>query len=367
MAVHEAGRIALRCGERSLSYMELADGTARLAAGLLDAGLEPGDWLALFMPNCPELVLAYRACFGTGIIAVPLNTRYRAAEVSYALERSGTTSLIVHPDLAGEVPDGSYRRWLASDDDVAWRALTASAPRELAPVDPELPALILFTSGSTSLPKGVTHTQLSIHHTVETQRRVQDLSLYDVNLVTLATCHVAGLFGQLLPTLEAGGMCILHAHFDAAAAAREIERSGVTRIQTLPAQLAELLDTAEAQGGGLSSLRCAMVGGDVLALEVHERFSALTGFAATEVCGMTECFDYSMNPPFGEKRLGSIGRPPPGTELRLDGGHGAALAVGEPGEILARSGGTMLEYWDDPEHTAAVAGWLAAHRRCREN
>ncbi len=64
------------------------------------------------MPNCPQLVVAYQACFAAGIIAVPLNTRYRAPEVSYALGRSDTTSLIVHPSLAGEVPDGSHRQWL---------------------------------------------------------------------------------------------------------------------------------------------------------------------------------------------------------------------------------------------------------------
>ena len=198
-----------------------------------------------------------------------------------------------------------------------------------------------------------------MRHTVQTQRTVQELRPDDVNLVTLATCHVAGLFGQLLPTLEAGGTCILSGQFDAVAAAEEIERSGVTRIQTLPAQLAELLNAATADTRDLSSLRCAIVGGDVLALEVHERFSRITGLQATEVCGMTECFDYAMNPPFGEKRLGSIGRPPPGTELRLDHA-GAVAAIGEPGEILVRSGGTMLGYWNDPAHTDAVLrdGWL---------
>jgi long-chain acyl-CoA synthetase len=359
VAGHDADRIAIRCGQATLTYGELADRTAALAAGLLDAGLRPGDRLALFMPNCPELVLAYRACFATGIIAVALNTRYRAREVDYALERSTTEAMIVHPDLTRELPSGSYRRWVADPDGAAWRELFDSAPRSRPTVDPRAPALILFTSGSTSLPKGVTHSQASMAHTVATQRAVQELTADDVNLITLATCHIAGLFGQLLPTLDAGGTCVLHAHFDAATAAQEIERSRVTRIQTLPAQLAELLDTAAGHRHDLSSLRCAIVGGDVLPLDVHAEFSRVTGLQATEVCGMTECFDYAMNPPFGEKRLGSIGRPPPGTELRLDNAGGAP-AVGAPGEILVRSAGTMIGYWQDPEHTDAVLsdGWL---------
>jgi acyl-CoA synthetase (AMP-forming)/AMP-acid ligase II len=121
-----------------------------------------------------------------------------------------------------------------------------------------------------------------------------------------------------------------------------------------------LLDAAQAGRHDVSSLRCAIVGGDVLGLEAHRRFRELTGLDATEVCGMTESFNYSMNPPFGEKRLGSIGRPPPGTELRLDAGNGTAPPSGEPGEILVRTNGTMLEYWDDPVNTAAALadGWL---------
>ena len=128
----------------------------------------------------------------------------------------------------------------------------------------------------------------------------------------------------------------------------------------LPAQLATLLDAAVAECRDLSSLRCAIVGGDALTLELHERFREVTGLEATEVCGMTECFNYSMNPPFAAKRLGSIGHPPAGTELRLQSATGGEPPVGHPGEILVRSAGVMRGYWRDPEHTAEVLrdGWL---------
>src|SRR5262245_59269557 len=96
-------RIALWFGERSWTYAELDDGTQRIAAALSAAGVRAGDRVAVFLPNCPELVLTYFACFKIGAVAVPLNYRYRQPEARYALEHSGATSLIVHQSLSGEV------------------------------------------------------------------------------------------------------------------------------------------------------------------------------------------------------------------------------------------------------------------------
>ncbi len=356
----ESPRIALRFGALTLTHDELKSSARGLAGGLVEAGIAPGERVALFMPNSPELVIAYLACFATGVVAVPLNTRYRAPEVADALKRSEAQTLIVHRDLLGEVHGGPERRWIVGDRDEAWHAVLEAEPVRARPARGDAPAVILFTSGSTSRPKGVVHTHASMNHTVDTQARVQKLGPGDVNLVTLAMCHVAGLFGQLLPTLQTGGCCILHSRYEAAAAACEIEQSRVTRIQLLPAQLATLLDAAAADGRDLSSLRCAIVGGDALALDLHARFREMTGLEVTEVCGMTECFNYSMNSPFGAKRLGSIGRAPPGTELRLDGAAGRGPSVGQASEILVRSAGVMRGYWRDPEHTAEVLrdGWL---------
>jgi acyl-CoA synthetase (AMP-forming)/AMP-acid ligase II len=356
----DGSSIAVRYGSLAVTHAQLESAAYRLAAGLLEAGVARGDRVALFMPNCPELVIAYLACFAAGTIAVPLNTRYRAPEVAYALERSQAGTLIVHRDLTGEVGVAPDRTWIVGEEDQDWRNALEANPRSLTPVDPGSPAVILFTSGSTARPKGVTHTHESVTHTVTTQARVQELSSADVNLITLAVCHVAGLFGQLLPTLRTGGTCILHAGYDSVAAVQEVDRSRVTRIQMLPAQLAEFLRSAQEEHCSLGSLRCAIVGGDALALDVHQQFRELAAFEATEVCGMTECFNYSMNPPFGVKRVGSIGRPPPGTELRLEDASGRRPPLDEPGEILVRSSGVMQGYWGDVEHTEAVFrdGWL---------
>src|SRR4051794_37297971 len=98
-------KIALWFGERSWTYAELDDATQRIAAALASAGVRAGERMAVFMPNCPELVLSYFACFKIGAIVVPLNYRYRQDEARYALEHSGATSLIVHQALSREVTD----------------------------------------------------------------------------------------------------------------------------------------------------------------------------------------------------------------------------------------------------------------------
>ncbi len=360
MLLGRADQVALRCGDQTVRYGELAAAVESLAGGLIASGFRAGDRLALFMPNCPELVVAYLACFRTGVIAVPLNTRYRAPEVNFALTRSRASTVIVHPELASEAAEAPAQQWLIGEPGGAWETALHGTAQELASPIPEAPAVILFTSGSTSQPKGVTHAHASMRHTITVQAESQELRDDDVNLITLATCHIAGLFGQLLPTLASGGTCILHPHFDAGLAASEIERSRVTRIQLLPGQLAELLEVASERGCRLQSLRCAIAGGDAVAPDTQRRFRDLTGLEITEVCGMTECFDYAMNPPVGEKRLGSIGRPAPGNELRLRGADGREPPTDKPGEILVRSRSTMLGYWDDPEQTAAALadGWL---------
>src|SRR5262245_27606055 len=96
-------KVALWFGERSWTYAELDDATDRIAAALSAAGVRAGDRVAVFLPNCPELVLGYFACFKLGAVVVPLNYRYRQDEARYALEHSGAASLIVHRSLSGEV------------------------------------------------------------------------------------------------------------------------------------------------------------------------------------------------------------------------------------------------------------------------
>jgi len=369
-AATQPGAPAIIAGDTTHSYEELETDAGRVARGLVEAGVRPGDRVALFMPNCLELVLAYFACFKAGAIAVPLNTRYRWPEARYAIEHSGATTLLVHTALVGEIEVaalaalGVVRRHLAGGGELppSFRAfddlLTAREEAELPAVVADQDALILYTSGSTAKPKGVTLTHANVCHSLWAYPEQWSLTGTDGVVIGLSLSHAAGLVCQLLVTIAIGGRGILLPAFDPQAMLGAIEAHRATWTLLLPPQVGDLAEQASATAGlhDLGSLRFVIVGGDKTPLPTFARFREALGFDATEGCGITECIPYASNRPFGPRRLGSIGMPAPGTELRIDG----ARRPGDQGEMLLRGPGLMRGYWRDPEatSTALVGGWF---------
>ncbi|OGR05623.1 MAG: hypothetical protein A3K23_01035 [Desulfobacca sp. RBG_16_58_9] len=236
----------------------------------------------------------------------------------------------------------------------------AGRPDTLTPVRENAPAVILYTSGSTAQPKGVVHTHFSLTHTIINQSTFQEINSREVSLVALSICHIAGLAGQLLPTAAVGGTVVLLPQFDPEKFLAAIASLRPTKIQLLPEQVLEILDHPRTPRTDFSSLECCLAGGDSVPLEAHRRFRELTGLEITETCGATESFSYAMNPPFGLKKPGSIGKPVHATTLRLVDDADREVAAGQAGEILVKSKANMLAYWQNPEETAKALkdGWL---------
>jgi acyl-CoA synthetase (AMP-forming)/AMP-acid ligase II len=366
------GKVALWFGERGWTYAELDDATDRIAAALSAAGVRAGERVALFLPNCPELVLGYFACFKLGAVTVPLNYRYRQAEARYALEHSGATSLIVHQSLAGEVTGlplagmGVSRCYLAGGEAVPpFRAfdslLTAGGDVPAAAFGEDQAAAILYTSGSTARPKGVTYSQASLWQNCLIQSETFRFTPADVLLVSTAACHAAAFVGQLLPSVSVGGTSVLTHLPTPAQVVDAIARRGVTRVQMLPATLEDLVEYLEAHPGrDIATWRSCTAGGDVVPLELHHRFRTVTGFDVCELYGMTEALSCITNPPFGGGKAGSVGKPAARTELRLVDDHDRDVPPGGTGELLVRSPAMMVGYWNDPAATAETlrGGWV---------
>lgn len=366
-------KIALWFGKKSWTYTELDDATDRIAASLWAAGVRPGERVALFLPNCPELVQGYFACFKTGAITVPLNYRYRQEEARYALEHSGATTLIVHQSLAGEVIGlpletmGVTRRYLAAG--TAERPFVPfdtllTGPREALPAatfDEQQPAAILYTSGSTARPKGVTYSHSTLGHNCVIQTTSFQFTAADVHLISTAGCHAAAFTGQLLPSIYLGGTAVLTHLPTPEQVVDAIKTHQVTRVQMLPATLEDLVEHLEHhRPEGLGSWRCCTAGGDVVPVDLHERFQKATGLPITELYGMTEALSCITNPPFGAKRVGSIGKPAAQTQLRIVDNQDRDVPAGQMGELLVQSPAMMVGYWNDPAATAQTLrdGWL---------
>ena len=367
LAAHR-DRVALTAGDRDYTYGALADASARVAAALLARGLRPGERVACFLPNRVELAIAYFGCFAAGLVAVPLNPRYQGPEVEYAVGDCAPRLLIADAALLDRL-DGARLAALGVADVLVVGggapsgthpfAALLDAPPLATPrrVAGDAPAVILYTSGSTGRPKGVTHTHASLRRTAEHQIVSQALDAGDVQLAWMGIAYIAACAGQLLTSLRLGGRLVLLPRFDPDAVVAAIARHGATRLQSGPADLRDLLDRPRPAASTLATLRCCVAGGEQIHADLHERFAAWAGLALTEACGMTEAYNYAMNPPFGAKRIGSFGRPSDGAELRLVGSDGRDAAEGE---ILVRSDAMARGYWNNPAATADAwrEGWL---------
>jgi long-chain acyl-CoA synthetase len=380
-ALRWTDKVALWFAEERWTFEQLDRASSQVAAGLQAAGVKAGDRVALFMPNCVELVFSYFGIFKLGAIAVPLNARYRVEEAEYALEHSGARTVIVHEKMMAEAAKlpfdklgirNCYQiRGIATAPFKPFADLLAQKSSAFTPieVDEDSPAAILYTSGSTARPKGVTLTYAGFWRNCQIQVKSFEFTDDDVHLVATAACHCAALGGQLLPSFLSGGTVVLTHVPEPLEFVKSIEIYGVTRTQLLPASLEDVVEYLEQNPGKhIWTWKSQTVGGDKTPLELQKRFQKIAGFEVTELYGLTEAVTVMTNPPFGEKRPGSIGKPLVETLARIVDANDQELPIGEVGELCLKTPAVMSGYWNDPEATAATIrnDWLhtgdLAHR-----
>ena len=357
----------------SKSYAEFDESVKRTAGALLGIDVTRGDRVALFMRNCVELVEFYFACFRIGAVAVPLNHRYVEDEVVYAVNHCSASVLIADHELYGIVNDihnrvPTVKRILAvgygsSGAEHSWESMAAVAPRglKLPEVKREDPAMVMYTSGSTEKPKGVTYTHTAVFNLCNSRKISMGLTEDEVGLAATAICHAGGSFGVAFPTLLAGGTVVIMETPDPLLFLECVEKYRPTSTLLLPAQLLDVLDASEAGDTDFSCFSDVYSGGDYVSLDLYERFLAITGLELNQLYGMTECEGMCFTPPSLPVKYGSVGKPRHGVELRLVDLEGNDVVTGEPGEILAKSDSMMTGYWNDEKHTSLAYtqdGWF---------
>jgi long-chain acyl-CoA synthetase len=358
---------------KSYTYADLYRLTRSLSSALLEQGVQSGDRVAFLLPNCLEIVLCYYACFKIGAIAVPLNIRFPAELLQYAIKHSGARVLISEPNLFSEIDNvrsslsevQQYYLTSRSSEFEGVRPfqelLQAESVSQTEIFSGDGPAVIYYTSGTTGLPKAVIHKHGSLARATQLQIDQIGISCADSTLILFPICYLIGFGSQILPFHKAGATCVLLPQFEPQAALAAIERYKPTKTYGFPKLYHELINCPDAGVYNLKSLNFCFSAGEAIAAAIQRQFKHIFGVEITEGCGMTELQIYSMNPPYGQKKVGSIGKPIAGLELSLIDESGRLISTPRQiGEMIVRGGSMTAGYWRDAALTSQtiVDGWF---------
>jgi long-chain acyl-CoA synthetase len=342
------------CGYRKIDYEELDSSSTRLAAWLLHQGINPGDRIAIHWPNAIETVQLFFAAFKAGLIAVPVNLRLKAPEIEFVLEHSGATLCFSHPSVSAAAQAAA-----AAGGCLVKTSLPDELTEEeaLPHVNPDDPAVILYTSGTTARPKGVVHTHRTLLATAKLAAQAVHYTQDDSHLTVLPLMHAAALTCILFPAILLGATVVMIPAFDPAAVLDGIQRFRCTSLVLLPALLQFVLLEQEQNPRDVASLRRFLAGGDSVPLAMQQRALELFGLRVHEVYGLSEGVPLTANQ-VGGIVPGSLGRAV--TELRIVDSTGRDVPDGTAGEIAARGPNNCVGYWNDPTATAELLrdGWL---------
>jgi acyl-CoA synthetase (AMP-forming)/AMP-acid ligase II len=361
-------KTAIRCGSQRLTYAMFVAAADHLAADLVRRGCRRGDRVALWLPNRAEALVAYFACFRAGLIAVALDFRYRPDEVAYCLDRAGATVIVTLGEtwrtLVG-ARSGAHVPEVLCVDENDWLSTILAAPPaggvRSHPSDADSLSTVFFTSGTTSRPKGVTHTSGRTVSRIDKFIEEASLTPDTVSLVPISLMKPLAFQLLAMAVLRVGGTVVLLRQFAAEAFWRAFLDDPPTSLLALtPNLLAAALAHPLARSASERPRALWLIGGDRMPLALHATFRSVLGYEPVETCGMTETGPYAMNPPFGEKRVGSVGVPPIGVALRLVDAAENDVPPGQVGQVIVRTPDTMVGYWNDTLATFEVLrdGWM---------
>jgi long-chain acyl-CoA synthetase len=366
--VHHPDKIAIVSGDRRLSYAELREKAARLAGTFTAADLA-GDRIATLLPNGPELIVCYLACWAAGVTMVPFEYVDAPPEIAYGLRDSRARWLIVHGeklddfakvDLAGAAVGTRVVVGAPRDGMRPFAELLAAPPWTGAEPAPDTAALILYTSGSTALPKGVIHSHASAAGIVESVlaalRRVDG----DSRIVAHDSVSHMGGWIEVFPLLWRGAAVVLEPEFDAGRFLEGLRRWRPTVTGAHVDHLWQIVRHPEAQREDFASLDTVFTGGDELPIPLQRSFMALTGMPIEVGWGMTEAIWLTIARTPELRRRGYMGEAVDRVVLRVVGRDGTDVARGDSGELWVRGPMVSPGYWDRPEANdeVFVDGWL---------
>jgi acyl-CoA synthetase (AMP-forming)/AMP-acid ligase II len=361
-----ADRPAVWDDEVRWTYAELGREVLAAVRGFLAWGVRPGDRIGLCASNSAHWMVAALGIQGAGGVLVPLNTRFKGAELRYILERSGASGVLLEgiaerePMIREAGAASIPQRWLGLDDAEAWRRFLATgesvseraARAQIASIVADDVSDILFTSGTTGYPKGVMFTH------GQSLRAYGELGVgfgfrrTDRFLLIPPFFHALGYKSGWFAALLQGGLVLPERRFEPRAMTDRVARDRVTMMIGPPTIFNELLAQADHQD--LSSLRLAVPSATNVSPELVRRMrdrlgiEVLTGYGLTESSAICTYARAGDDP---ELVADSVGRPAPGVVVTIVNDDDVPLPVGQVGNILVAGYVVMPGYWDDPEAT----------------
>ena len=371
---------AAAAGDRSEDYSELRRRAGQVATLLSDLGVTQGDRVGVFATNRVEYIEALFGIAVIGAVAVPMNCRARGEEVAHLLSDSGTRVLFSetrYRDLVGAAaPSGLPIVYF--DEDYQGRIADLDPEAVfIADVEDDDVAIILYTSGTTSLPKGVMLTHGALGGYVMGRIECADGTDKGRTLLAAPLHHVAAV-SSLISSLYAGRTVVLLPQFDAGDWLAAVEKHSVTTAFVVPTMLSRIIAHPDLPGHDLSSLELVTYGAAPMPPSVIRRaldlFPASVGFSGaygqTETTSTVTVLGPEDHRPTGDdaavqaaqRRLSSVGRAVEDVELRVVDESGSVLGAGEIGEVQIRTGRTMTGYWGSSSEATAKAldgeGWV---------
>lgn len=360
----------------AVTYGALLDQSARAAATLLDGADDLGEArIAFLTPADRSYVVTQWATWRAGGIAVPLCQQHPEPELRYVVEDAQASVLVAHPQFADRL------RPIAESTGVPLLLTTQfkqAPPPSLPALDGSRRAMIVYTSGTTSRPKGAVTTHAGLTAQITCLIDAWGWRESDHVLHVLPLHHVHGIVNVLCCALWAGATCEMQPKFDAGAVWRRLAApEGLTLFMAVPTIYAMLIRSWEAaddaakqrMSEGCRALRLMISGSAALPVSTLERWRTISGHTLLERYGMTEIGMALSNPLDGERRPGCVGTPLPGMNVRLVDEANVEVADGAPGEIQVRGPAVFREYWNRSDATAEAFtddGWfrtgdVAAH------
>lgn len=364
--------------ELRMTWRDLAGFAHRVAGVLQSRGIGPGDTVAMMIPNTPHFPMIYYGILHTGAAVVPVNVLYQRTEIQHYLTDSGAKAFFAFKGFEEE----ARRAFQASEsckhffvvsgpadlgdpaigENFNKAVMRADADFDTVQTMPDDTAVILYTSGTTGVPKGAELTHFNMFfNAYYACHHIMKMGPADTSLVTLPLFHSFGQTCLMNASVLGGATMSMLPRFETEKAMQVITRDKVTIISLVPTMYFFMLNTDKYLGYDFSSIRLAVSGGAALPEDTHHRFRERYGIVILEGYGLSETSPVaSFTEEGAEVRVGSIGKPIWGVEMRIKLDDGSFGKTGEVGEIVIRGHNVMKQYLNRPQATrdAIADGWF---------